>query len=83
MDLRSALENLASKYDAIGDALLVFCRAAAVVQDAEVTEADLAHLPALAAQIRENILPVFDALRDAIPGELGEYMRIAQEFAGE
>jgi hypothetical protein len=75
--------RIASKYQAACQALLELRPAADIVQDAEVNDPDLAHVPALAALVPENLLPVLDQLFDAIPGELGELMEIARDFAGE
>ena len=80
---RDALVKLACTYKDICDALGQFRFDAAVVQDAVVDDPELAHLAPLAGQVRENILTVLDQLHDAIPGELGEMMEAAGEFAGE
>jgi hypothetical protein len=75
--------NFANKYDAIIEAVYELRGAADVVLDATVKDPDLTHLAPLAAQVPENLLAVLDSLLDAIPGELGNAMEAAQEFAGE
>jgi hypothetical protein len=83
LESHRAIAELGSCYRAIFDAIAAFRTQAGIVQDVVVHDPEVAHLAPLAGQARENMLLVTDSLLDTIPGELGEMMETAREFAGE